>query len=73
METALIECDVCGRSHRSEEAVHKCAIRAERALALANKRLAEKERRVLNLARESVRDYVLRRLREGGQWVNMPK
>jgi hypothetical protein len=71
MAEALIECEVCGKSHRTEDALEKCKARAERALLRVAKKSFESDRRRANLEAESVRDYVFRRLKEGGAWVNV--
>ena len=56
----MIECPACGRSHRTEEIVARCAARLQRKLQRAEKMAADEQRRADNKARESARDFISR-------------
>lgn len=63
--SSLLQCDVCGRSHRDERGVAQCRGRAERAAARAAKKEAEAQRRRDNLAEMLPDAYIRDRMRIG--------
>lgn len=63
----MIQCETCGKRHKTEALVEKCKAKAERAAALHAKREAERERREKNLERESPHELVGRMRRYEGQ------
>jgi hypothetical protein len=61
-----IACPTCERSHKSEEAVLKCAKRAEASQLRATKKEEDKKRRESQARKEPLSDYIRRRYaREG--------
>jgi len=63
----VIDCEFCGKRHRTEEQIAKCKARAERAVALANKRETERLRREHNLEKIPVSSLVRQMRRFAGE------
>jgi hypothetical protein len=61
-----IACPTCGKSHRSEEAVARCATKEERKAERAKKKEEDRTRRIENSNKEAPRLYI-RRLRGEGK------
>lgn len=61
----MIECESCGKRHRTQEGVARCRERAERTAARLEKRVQDYERRVQNWSTEPPPQFIRRRLRDG--------
>lgn len=68
MTMTNVPCRHCSRSHRDEEGIEKCKLRAERREAREAAKKKDTERRAKNLKKLSVEKYVALKMREGLYW-----
>lgn len=65
------KCDYCDKSHRTEEALEKCKVRAERREAREKKVAADKARRESNARNVPPAQFIRERMAMGGNWTNV--